>query len=110
MALLTEDAFGAIVAETGPLSAGVDIVLVHHGGGRSDARGVVARLPQSPAEVTSAYSDSGLCAWTPTPSRPDDVAFVEIVKTGERHRVIHAERKRSAVNDLTRYMLQEASA
>ena len=99
-----------VLTETGPLAPGVDIVLVHHGGGRTEARGIVARLPQSPAEVLSAYSDSGLCAWAPTPSRPDGVEFVEIVKTGARHRVIHAELLRSPVNDLTRYMLQEAAA
>lgn len=104
---MSPDAFAAIVAETGPLSRGVDVVLHHHGGGQSDARGVVARLPQSAGEVVTAYSDSGLCAWTPTPARPEGVAFVEIVKTSARHRVIHAEQRKSPRTDLTRYMLQD---
>ena len=74
---------------------------------------MVARLPQSTGEVLSAFSDSGLCAWTPTPMREGDVRFVGVVASRHRHRVIHADRETGALHggvarDTTRYMVQDA--
>ena len=102
-----------VLAETGPLAPGTELQLIYDGGGVTDTRGVVSRLPQSAGEVVASFGDSGLCAWTPTPAREDRVEYVGIVESLHRHRVIHADRVTGALHggidrDTTRYMIQDA--
>ena len=71
-------------------SAGEDLVLELFGGGEHEARGVVARLPQSPGQVTGSFSKSGWQCWIPTPARADEIEAVRMAD-GTRRRVIHQE-------------------
>ena len=66
-------------------------------------RGLVARLPESAAQLASAFSVSGLQAWIPRPPDAEDVAFAYTAdpSTGEtrRFRVIDREIVASVIVD-----------
>ena len=71
-------------------SASEDLILELFGGGTHEARGRVARLPQSAGQVTGAFSKSGWQAWIPTPPRYEEIEAVTM-ENGETRRVIHQE-------------------
>ena len=100
-----------VLLETGPLSPGEDVVLVHHDGDMTATRAKVARLPESAAELRAALSRGGLQVWAPTPTNEFPVALV-VLKPGmtdeTTHRVIDQEREVGPLIDQTRYQLQDA--
>ena len=79
-----------VLADRGYLSPGEDLVLELFGGGEHEARGVVARLKQSPGQVTGSFSKSGWQCWIPLPARHDEIEAVRR-ENGETRRVIHQE-------------------
>lgn len=79
-----------VLAFSGYGSTSEDLILQLFGGGTHEARGVVARLPQTGAQVTGAFSKSGWQAWIPTPARHDEIEAVTMA-SGETRRVIFQE-------------------
>ena len=94
-----------VLAESGPLSNGLDIVLVHYGSTLTTTRGTRGRLSVSAAELRAAFAVAGHNAWVPTPKNRTKVEFVVVL--GETFRVIDEERISGGIYDTTRYLLQD---
>ena len=80
------------------------VVLIAHDGARTDTAGRLSRLPESPSQLASAFSRSGVNLFTQPVADPAAVAYVEI--GGMTHFVIDRETTTGPLLGSTRFQLR----
>ena len=99
-----------VLANTNPADAtAIELTLTYHDGTAATVRGVLARLPETPADVVAAWSRGGTWAFVDDPGDDRDPAF--LARGNQRFRVIYSERTAGAggVFPLLRCSLVEAN-
>ena len=92
-------AISSVISATGPLSLSTAVFLDHYGGARSETRALLPELPESGVQLTGAFSDSGMTAWTLIEPGSPPVEFLTEGGTGQRWRVLFQEDRTSGVAD-----------
>ena len=99
-----------VLENTSPAdSTASELTLTYHDGTTATARGVLARLPESPADVVAAWSRGGTWAFVDDPGDDRSPAF--LTQGNRRYRVIYSERTAGGggVFPLLRCSLAEAN-
>ena len=92
-------AVASLISESGDFSLSHAVDLDHYGGARSETRALIQELPQSGAQLKSAFSDSGWTAWTLIEPGSPPVEFLTESDTGRRWRVLFQEDRTAGAKD-----------